>query len=76
MLDSFKMVEKQSEAFDTFLWHFFKVSKIILFHIILLKYPHVQIAFLKFTIHHLFKMFTKIMFKLAIYVAVCFIYEK
>ena len=27
MLDSFKMVEKQSEAFHTFLWHFFPSLK-------------------------------------------------
>ena len=43
-----KMVEKQSEAFHTFLWHFSKF-KTILLHIVLLKCPHVQIAFLKFT---------------------------
>ena len=48
MLDSCKMVEKQSEAFLTFLWHFFQF-KTILLHIVLLKYLHVQIAFLKFT---------------------------
>ena len=49
ILDSCKMVEKQSEAFHTFLWHFFQVENRILLHIILLNYPHVQIAFLKFT---------------------------
>ena len=43
MLDSCKMLQKQSEAFHTFLWHFSK------FKIVLLKCPHVQIAFLKFT---------------------------
>ena len=49
MLDSCKMVEKQSEAFHTFLWHhFFQVENTILLHIVLLKGPHVQIAFLKF----------------------------
>ena len=41
------MVEKQSEAFHTFLWHFSKFK--ILLHIVLLKCPHVQIAFLKLT---------------------------
>ena len=44
MLDSCKMVEKQSEAF-----HFCGIIskfKTILLHIVL---PHVQIAFLKFT---------------------------
>ena len=46
MLDSCKMVEKQSEAFHRFLWHFFQVKNIILLHIVLLK---CQIAFLKFT---------------------------
>ena len=49
MLDSCKMVQRQSEAFHTFLWHFFQVENRILLHIILLKCPHVQIAFLKFT---------------------------
>ena len=48
-LDSCKMVEKQSEAFHTFLWHFFQVWNRILLHIVLVKCPHVQIAFLKFT---------------------------
>ena len=48
MLDSCKMVEKLSEAFHTFLWHFFQVQ-IFLLYIVLLKSPHVQIAFLKFT---------------------------
>ena len=43
------MVEKQSEAFHTFLWHFFQVQNRILLHIVLLKCPDVQIAFLKFT---------------------------
>ena len=41
-----KMVEKQSEAFYTFLWHFVQVLNRILLHIVLLK---CQIAFLKFT---------------------------
>ena len=49
MLDSCKMVKKQSEAFHTFLWHFFQVMNRILLHIVLLKCPHTQIAFLKFT---------------------------
>ena len=49
MLDSCKMVEKQSEAFHTFLGHFSKIKTEILLHIVLLKCPHVQIAFLKFT---------------------------
>ena len=44
-----KTVEKQSEALHSFLWHFFQVWNRILLHIILLKCPHVQIAFLKFT---------------------------
>ena len=51
MLDLCKIVEKQSEAFHTFLWHFFQVKNTILLHILLLKCPHVQIAFLKFTSH-------------------------
>ena len=46
MHDSCKMVENQSEAFHTFLWHFFHVWNRILLHIVLLK---CQIAFLKFT---------------------------
>ena len=49
MLDSCKMVEKQSEVFRTFLWHFFQVYNGILLHIVLLKCLHIQIAFLKFT---------------------------
>ena len=49
LLDSYKMVEKQSEAFHTFLWDFFQVENIILLHIVLLKFPHVQIACLKLT---------------------------
>ena len=49
MLDLCKMLQKQSEAFYTFLWHFFQVQNRILLHIILLKCPHIQIAFLKFT---------------------------
>ena len=49
MLDSHKMVEKQSEAFYTFLWRFLQVENRILLHIVLLKCRHVQIAFLKFT---------------------------
>ena len=47
MLDSCTMVEKQSEAFHTFLWHFFQVWNRMLLCIVLLKCPHVQIAFLK-----------------------------
>ena len=43
------MVEKQCEAFHTFLRHFPQVQNIILLHIVLLKCPHVQIGFLKFT---------------------------
>ena len=43
------MVEKQSEAFHTFLWHFFHIQKRILLYIVLLKCPDVQVAFLKFT---------------------------
>ena len=46
MLDSYKMLQKQSEAFHTFLWPLFQVYSIILLHIVL---PDVQIAFLKFT---------------------------
>ena len=46
MLDSCKMVEKQSEAFHTFLWHFFQIQNRILLHIVFL---NCQIAFLKFT---------------------------
>ena len=42
MLDSCKMPQKQSEAFHTFLWHFFQVKSTILLHIILQK---CQIAF-------------------------------
>ena len=49
MLDSCKMLQKQSEAFPTFLQQFFKVYNIILLHIVILKCPHVQIAVLKFT---------------------------
>ena len=45
MLGLCKMVENQSEAFHTFLWHFSKF-KTILLHFVLLK---CQIAFLKFT---------------------------
>ena len=41
------MVEKQSEAFHTFLCQFFKVSNRILLHIVLLKCLHVQIGFMK-----------------------------
>ena len=47
--NSCKMVEKQFEAFHAFLWHFFHVWNRILLHIVLLKCPHVQVAFLKFT---------------------------
>ena len=42
MLDLCKMVEKQSDAFHTFLWHFFQVENRILLQIVLS-------AFLKFT---------------------------
>ena len=49
MLDSCKMLQRQSEAFHTFLWHFFQVWNRNLLHIVLLKCPDVQIAFLKFT---------------------------
>ena len=51
MLDSGKTVEKQSEAFHTFVSvaFFFLVYNIILLYIVLLKCPHVQITFLKFT---------------------------
>ena len=49
MFDSCKMVEKKSEAFHTFQWHFFQLKNKMLLHIVLLKCPHVQIAFLKFT---------------------------
>ena len=46
ILASCKMVEKQSEAFHTFLWHFSKFKTQFYCNIILLK---CQIAFLKFT---------------------------
>ena len=49
MLNSCKMLQKQSEAFDTFRWHFSQVQNRILLHIVLIKCSHVQIAFLKFT---------------------------
>ena len=50
MIDSWKMLQKQSEAFHTFLWHFFfKFKTECLLHIVLLNCPHVQIAFLTFT---------------------------
>ena len=48
MLNLCKMVKKQSEAFHMFLWHFFQVQNRILLYIVLLKCPHIQIAFLKF----------------------------
>ena len=54
MLDSCKMVEKQSEAFHTFLWHFFQVENRILLHIVFLKCPHIQVAF--FEIHQLWQL--------------------
>ena len=41
------MLEKQSEA--SHMWHFFQVLNRILLHIVLLKRPDVQIAFLNFT---------------------------
>ena len=40
---------KQSEAFHTFLRQFSQIQNRILLHIVLLKCPHVQNAFLKFT---------------------------
>ena len=43
------MLQKQSEAFHRFLWHFFQVENRILLHIVLLKCPHVQTAYLKLT---------------------------
>ena len=46
MLDSCKMLQKQFEAFHTFLWYFFQVYNRILLHIVLLK---CLMAFLKFT---------------------------
>ena len=49
MLDSCKMLQKQSEASHTFRWYFFQVLNRILLHIILLKCPHIQSAFLQFT---------------------------
>ena len=49
MLDSCKMLQKQYEAFYTFLLHFCKVLKIILLHFVLLKCSYVENAFLKFT---------------------------
>ena len=49
MLDSCKMLQKQSEAFHTFLWHFFPSLKHNFLYIVLLMCPHVQIAVLKFT---------------------------
>ena len=49
MLDPCKMVEKQSEAFQIFLWPFFQILNRMLLHIVLLKCPDVQITFLKFT---------------------------
>ena len=49
ILDSCKMAENQSEGFHTFLLHIFHVLNRVLLHTVLLKCPHVQIAFLKFT---------------------------
>ena len=50
MLDSCKMLQKQSEAFHTFPYGiFYKFKNRILLHIVLLKCPHVQIVFLKVT---------------------------
>ena len=46
MLNSCKMVEKQSEASHTFLRYFFQVYNRVLLYIVLQK---CQIAFLKFT---------------------------
>ena len=49
MLDSYKIVQKQPEEFHTFLWHLSQVQNRILLYIVLLKCPHVQITFSKFT---------------------------
>ena len=49
MLYSCKMLQKQSEAFYSFLWHFFQVWNRNLLHIVLLKCSDVQIAFWKVT---------------------------
>ena len=49
MLDLCNMVEKHSEAFHTFLLHFFQVINKILLHILHLKCPHFLITFFKFT---------------------------
>ena len=49
MLDSCKIVQKQSEAFHTFLWQFYQVENTILLHIVILIYTHVQILFLEFS---------------------------
>ena len=49
MLDSCKILQKESEAFHTFLWHCFQVLNRLLLQVLLLKCPHIQIAFLKFT---------------------------
>ena len=53
MLDSCKMLQKQSEAFHTFLWHFFLVQNRILLHIVLLKCLHVLTCI--FEIHQLWQ---------------------
>ena len=44
MLDSCKILQKQSEAFHTFLWYFLSLK-----HNFIAYCSHVQIAFLKFT---------------------------
>ena len=48
MLDSYKMVEKQSEAFPKFLWPVFQVLNRIWLHIVLQMCLRIQITFLKF----------------------------
>ena len=49
ILDSCNMAPKQSDVFHTFLWDFFQFKNRILLHVVLLKCPHIQIAFLKLT---------------------------
>ena len=52
MLDSSKMLQKQSEAFNTFLWHIFQVYNKILLHIDILKitwYIYIHIYIYKLT---------------------------
>ena len=43
------VLQKQFEAFHTFLLHFSKFKTEFYMHIVLLKCPHVQIAFFKFS---------------------------